>query len=132
MNAAVMPMSRPTTISLWVLRVLLAVLFLAAAIMKFTGAPMIVAEFDLVGLGQWFRYVTATLELAGAVLLLVPAVSRLGAILLLFIDAGAFVAQVERIHMDWVHTIVIGGLLVLTLYLQRRAVTARVDPIRSS
>jgi uncharacterized membrane protein YphA (DoxX/SURF4 family) len=120
MNTAVMPLSRPTRISLWVLRVLLAALFLAAAFMKLTGAPMIVAEFDLVGLGQWFRYVTGVLELAGAVLLLVPAVSRFGAILLLLIDAGAFVAQVERIHMDWVHTIVIGALLALAIQLQRR------------
>jgi uncharacterized membrane protein YphA (DoxX/SURF4 family) len=132
MNAAVMPMSRPTKISLWVLRVLLAALFLAAAFMKLTGAPMLVAEFDQVGLGQGFRYLTGALELAGAVLLLAPPVSRYGAILLLLIDVGAFVAQVERIHMDWVHTVVIGALLVLAIYLQRPAVTERIDPTRSS
>jgi uncharacterized membrane protein YphA (DoxX/SURF4 family) len=132
MNAAVMPMSRPTKVSLWVLRLLLAAVFLAAAFMKLTGAPMLVAEFDLVGLGQWFRYATGVLEIAGAVLLLVPGVSRFGAMLLLLIDAGAFVAQVERIHMDWVHTIVIGLLLALAIYLQRASVKSQIDPGRPS
>lgn len=93
--------------------------------MKLAGAPMLVAEFDLVGLGQWFRYVTGLLELTGAILLLLPAVSGLGAILLLCVDVGAFFAQIARIHMDWVHTIFIGVLLVALIYLQRHAVRAR-------
>jgi len=132
MNAAVMPISRPTRIALWVLRLILAALFLAAAVMKLTGAPMLVAEFDLVGLGQWFRYLTGVLELAGGVARLVTAVARYGAILLLLIDAGAFVAQIARIHMDWVHTIVIGVLLGLAIYLQRRPITTRMDATRGS
>lgn len=132
MNTALIPMSRPTRLSLWVLRALLAALFIVAAFMKFTGAPMIVAEFELVGLGQWFRYATGILEFAGAILLLVPAVSRVGATLLLMVDIGAFVAQLTRIHMDWVHTIVIGALLGLAIFLQRRTITPSGDPTRST
>ncbi len=105
-------------IALWVLRVLLAAAFLAAAYMKLTGNPMMVAEFETVGLGQWFRYVTGLLELAGGIAILIPATSILGAALLLCIDIGAFVAQIAVIHQDWIHCIVIGALLALTIWLQ--------------
>lgn len=107
------------SIALWVLRVLLAALFLFAAYMKLSGNPMMVAEFDTVGLGQWFRYVTGILELVGAVALLVPKTSLYGAALLLCVDAGAFVAQLTVIHQDWVHTIVIGALLGAVVWLNR-------------
>ncbi len=33
---------------------------------------MMVAEFNRVGLGQWFRYFTAFVEIAGGILLLWP------------------------------------------------------------
>ena len=107
------------SIALWVLRVLLAAMFLFAAYMKLSGNPMMVAEFDTVGLGQWFRYVTGLIELVGAVTLLVPKTSLYGAALLLCVDAGAFVAQIAVIHQDWIHTIVIGALLGAVVWLNR-------------
>jgi uncharacterized membrane protein YphA (DoxX/SURF4 family) len=115
------PASR-NTIVFWVLRVLVAAVFLAAGIMKLVGAPMLVAEFDLVGLGQWFRIVTGILEIGGGILVLVPALSALGAAVLLLVDVGAFIAQVSVIHMDWVHTVVIGALLAVLIYLQRQQI----------
>jgi putative oxidoreductase len=42
----------PKVIGLWVMRVLMAALFLFASYMKLTSQPMMVAEFDQVGLGQ--------------------------------------------------------------------------------
>ncbi len=107
-------------ISIWGLRVLMAALFLFAAAMKLTGQPAMVAEFATVGLGQWFRYVTGLMELAGGVLVLIPRRSVLGAGMLLMVDAGAFVAQVAVLHMDWLHTVVIGALLVALIVIQRR------------
>ncbi len=107
-------------ISIWGLRVLMAALFLFAAAMKLTGQPAMVAEFATVGLGQWFRYVTGLMELAGGVLVLIPRRSVLGAGMLLMVDAGAFVAQVAVLHMDWIHTVVIGALLVALIVIQRR------------
>ena len=99
---------------------LVAALFLFAAFAKLSGQTMMVEEFDTVGLGQWFRYLTAVLELLGAIALLVPSTSALGAILLLAVDVGAFVAQVEVLHKDWIHTIVIGAVLVALIYLHRQ------------
>jgi hypothetical protein len=87
---------------------------------------MAVQEFETVGLGQWFRYFTGVLEVGGAVATLVSAVSPLGAVLLLLIDAGALVAQVATLHMDWIHPIVIGAALVALIYLQRDALKARL------
>ena len=94
--------------------------------MKLTSQPMMVQEFDMVGLGQWFLYFTGVLEAVGAVATLIPSVSVLGAVLLLAVDAGAFVAQVAAIHMDWVHPIVIGAVIAALIYLQRDALKARL------
>lgn len=118
--ATLAPAPRGQLIAIWCLRVTLGLLFLAAAAMKLTSQPAMVTEFAQVGLGQWFRYLTAALEVAGAVLLLTPRTSIAGAGLLLLVDAGAFAAQVTTLHMDWIHTIVIGALLALLIFLQRR------------
>jgi putative oxidoreductase len=109
------------TIILWILRLLAAGIFLFASYMKLSGQPMMVAEFDQIGLGQWFRYATGLIELVGGIAVLVPRFSPWGALLLLAVDVGAFIAQVSILHMDWVHCIVIGALLALVVYLQRGA-----------
>jgi putative oxidoreductase len=119
MTSATFPTSRTQTIIQWALSLLMAALFLFAAFMKLTSQPMMVSEFDQVGLGQWFRYLTGFLELAGAVVLLVPRFSPYGAILLLLVDIGAFFAQVTVLHMDWIHTVVIGLILATIIYLKR-------------
>lgn len=87
--------------------------------MKLAGREAMVAKFDMVGLGQWFRYFTGLLELAGAIALLIPAVSILGVALLLLVDLGAFFAQVTVLHIDWIHTLVIAALLGAVIDLQR-------------
>lgn len=97
----------------------MAALFLFGAFMKLTSQDMMVAEFDRVGLGQWFRYVTGLIELVGAIGLLVPRVSVYAAIALLAVDVGAFIAQVSVLHMDWIHTIVVAAFLGGIIYMQR-------------
>jgi putative oxidoreductase len=67
----------------WVLRVLLAVAFLYTGATKFTGTANTVPYFDAIGWGQWFRYATGFLDVAGAVLILVPRLTFYGAIILL-------------------------------------------------
>ena len=113
------------TIFLWAYRILVAAMFLAAAGMKLTGQPMMVAEFDQVGLGQWFRYFVGTLELVGAILVLMPRSTAIGVMLLLVVDAGALIAQVAILHMGWIHVIVTGAVLAGLLFLVRRNVPSR-------
>jgi hypothetical protein len=46
---------------LWLVRGLLALAFAGAGGAKLYGVPMLVEEFQHIGLGQWFRYVTGAL-----------------------------------------------------------------------
>ena len=45
---------------------LAAAMFLAAGVPKLLGAPVMVQMFNAIGIGQWFRYLTGSIEvLAG-------------------------------------------------------------------
>jgi putative oxidoreductase len=116
-----MPSSK-TAIVTWVLRIAVAALFLLAAFMKLSGNPQMVEEFGVVGLGDWFRIFTGLVEVLGAAAVLYPATTAWGALLLLCVDIGAFFAQVFRIHMDIIHTLVIGAVLLVLIYLTRHTV----------
>jgi uncharacterized membrane protein len=76
-------------IVLWVVQVLLAVFFAFAAFGMLTGQQSAVEQFDEIGFGQWFRYLTGTLELAGAIGLLIPRLSGLAALGLIGVMVGA-------------------------------------------
>ena len=111
----------------WVLRILVAGLFAFAGFMKLSGQPMMVQEFGVVGLGDWLRIFTGAVEIIGAAAVLYPVTTAWGALLLLCVDAGAFIAQVTRIHQDWVHTIVIGAVIAVLLYLTKSTIMNRMN-----
>ena len=106
----------------WILRLAVAALFLFAGFMKLSGNPQMVAEFGVVGLGDWFRIFTGAVEVVGALAVLYPTTTAWGALLLLCVDIGAFLAQALRIHADVIHTFVIGAVLLVLLYLTRHHV----------
>lgn len=76
-------------VGLWILQIVAAGMFLMVGFLKLSGDPRMVGLFDAIGLGQWFRYVTGSLEVLGAVLLLIPRLSGLGALLLMGVMLGA-------------------------------------------
>ena len=76
-------------VGLWILQIGAAGMFLMVGFFKLSGDPRMVALFDAIGLGQWFRYVTGSLEVLGALLLLIPRLSGLGALLLMGVMLGA-------------------------------------------
>src|SRR4029077_11283297 len=76
-------------VGLWILQIGAAGMFLMVGFFKLSGDPRMVALFDAIGLGQWFRYVTGSLEVLGALLLLIPRLSGLGALLLMGVMPGA-------------------------------------------
>lgn len=86
-------------IILWVLQIGVAAMFLMAGSVKLAGPEQVVAMFNTIGLGQWFRYLTGALEVAGAVMLLIPRLSGVGALLLICVMIGAV----------FTHLFVIGG-----------------------
>jgi uncharacterized membrane protein YphA (DoxX/SURF4 family) len=85
---------RTVNIVLWVLQVLLAALFVFAAIPKLLGNPAAVDGFARLGLGQWFRYFTGAVELAGAIGLLIPRLSALAALGLVGVMVGAVITHI--------------------------------------
>lgn len=86
------------TIALWAVQIGLALMFFMAGGSKLAGAPAMVGLFDAIGIGQWFRYLTGALEVAGGVLLLVPRRSGLGAALLVPVMLGAILTHLVILH----------------------------------
>ena len=84
-------------ITLWTLSGLVAVAFIGAGGTKLAGVPAMVEMFAKVGLGQWFRYVTGLLEVAGAIGLLIPRYAFYAAVLLGIVMVGAVIAEVAVI-----------------------------------
>ena len=76
-------------VGLWILQIGAAGMFLMGGFFKLSGDPRMVELFDAIGAGQWFRYVTGSWEVLGAVLLLIPRLSGLGAWLLVGAMLGA-------------------------------------------
>ena len=91
-------MTKALNIVLWTLQVLVALAFVAAASGKLLGSADMVALFGAVGIGQWFRYVTGSLEVLGALLLIVPGKAAFGAVWLACVMAGAVVAHLTVLH----------------------------------
>jgi putative oxidoreductase len=80
---------RVALVALWLTKLALAGMFMFTGGLKLTGAPALVALFDAIGVGQWFRYVTGSIEVASAVALLVPSLAPFGALLLVPTMVGA-------------------------------------------
>ena len=98
------------TIVTWVLSVLLAAAFIGAGMAKLTSQPMMVAEFTTFGLPLWFMYLTGTLEIVGALLVLVPRTAFIGAGLIVCIMVGALLA-----HLTHGQVAMVGAPLVLLI-----------------
>jgi putative oxidoreductase len=80
------------TIVLWIVRVALAAEFLYSGYLLFAGGHT-EQTFAAIGLGQWLRYVTGVLEVAGAIGLLIPRLGGPAALLLAGIMVGASITE---------------------------------------
>ena len=76
-----------------VLRVLLAAVFLSSGVRKWLGDDGMTATFAELGAGQWLRYVIGTLEIAGAIALLVPFLAGVAALVLIGVMVGATLSE---------------------------------------
>jgi putative oxidoreductase len=98
-------------ITLWTLSGLAALAFIGAGGGKLAGTAVMVELFDKVGLGQWFRYFTGLLEVAGGIGLLVPRYAFHAARLLAIVMVGAVIAHLSVLGGSFAPALV---LLVLT------------------
>src|SRR5580765_6353092 len=94
-------------VCLWILQIAAAAMFLMAGFAKLSGDPQMVVMFDAIGLGQWFRYLTGSFEVLGAILLLIPRLSGLGGLLLVGVMSGAVAT----------HLFIIGGSPLMAIIL---------------
>ena len=74
-------------IALWILQIALAAYFVYSGYLLF--GDDFVKKFDEIGFGQWLRYVTGVLEIAGAIGLLIPRLCGLAALGLVCVMIGA-------------------------------------------
>jgi putative oxidoreductase len=97
-NRSSLQLGRASLIALWVTQVALAAVFLMAGGSKLAGVPAMVGMFDVIGVGQWFRYVTGIIEVTSGIALLVPSAAIFGALLLIPTMLGAIVTNVFIVH----------------------------------
>ena len=98
-------------ITLWTLSGLVALAFLGAGGSKLAGATAMVELFDKVGRGQWFRYFTGLMEVAGGIGLLIPRYAFYAASLLAVVMVGAIITHLTILNTSPAAPVV---LLVLT------------------
>jgi putative oxidoreductase len=92
--------SKSWAIAAWVLRVVVGLMFLLIAATKLIGTADTVEYFEAIGWGQWFRYLTGSLDLVGAVLLFVPRYTFYGAVLLISSVGTATVLSMTVLRGD--------------------------------
>jgi putative oxidoreductase len=116
--------SRARNVALWLLQILTAAAFLMAGFAKLSGQPMMVETFDKLGLGQWFRYLTGGIEVASAILLVIPRLTPVGALLLVCTMIGAVLAHVLKIGGSPLPATVQGCFAAIILWGRRGAMEA--------
>jgi len=77
------------TISIYAVQILLGVIAIAFGYAKFTGAGLMVQQFQAIGLGQGFLTVAGIAEIFAGICLLLPRGGVLGAVLLTCVMVGA-------------------------------------------
>jgi uncharacterized membrane protein YphA (DoxX/SURF4 family) len=91
-----------------------------------------VQEFGLIGAGQWFRYLVGTVELAGAIGLLIPWLAGLAAAGLAADMVGATITNATVLRNTtfgvnvWM-TVILCAVFVLIAYGRRQQVKSRVQ-----
>ena len=61
-NEIARPRRKGLNSTVWVLQGMTGLAFLAAGAAKLMGSPIMVSEFQAIGVGQWFRYLTGIME----------------------------------------------------------------------
>ena len=84
---------RTGVIRTWVPRIVLSLFFLSTGSQKFSEHQW-VETFETIGFGDWFRTLTGSLQIAGALLLLIPKTAIAGVAVLSATMVGAMLAWI--------------------------------------
>ena len=109
----------PRRIGAWTLQTIVATAFLAAGAAKLAAVPFMVQLFAQIGLCQWFRVVTGTVEIVGAFALLFPRLASIGGLWLGTTMFFAVLTHLFVLHTSPVPALVLGLLNAVIVYLRR-------------
>jgi hypothetical protein len=76
------------------LRIIVALLFVFIGASKFADRGEWIAIFAKIGFGQWFRYFTGTMQIAGGLLVLIPKTFAVGILMIGCTLLGAMAAWI--------------------------------------
>jgi len=105
-----------STIGIWVLRSVAAIILLQTLYFKFSAAPESIYIFSKLGMEPWGRIGTGIFELIAGVLILIPATTVVGALLAIALMAGAIFFHLTKLGISVQNDggqLFIYGLLVL-------------------
>jgi putative oxidoreductase len=124
------PVAVAVDVLMWTIQVLLAAYFVYSASLLFGDG--FVGKFTEIGFGQWLRYVTGVLELAGAIGLVIPFLSGLAAIGLTGVMAGAVATELFLLDNGEASLpAMLGGVALAIAVSRRNTVRAALDKIRT-
>lgn len=107
------------------IKALLTIAFLTAGAAKLLGVEMMVATFETIGWGQWFRYLTAAIEIGATILLWLPRRAAIGAGLLVVTMIGAVIAHLVVLGPSLLPALVLGSLAAFIVWQSRDQLPAR-------
>src|SRR5919199_1765111 len=92
-----------SSIVLWALRLLAALILLQTLFFKFTAAPESVYIFSTIGIEPWGRIGTGILELIAGILILIPATTAFGALIAIGLMSGAIFFHLTKLGISVKH-----------------------------
>ena len=93
-----------------ILSILLALVFLASGAAKLAGLEFELAAFERWGYPLWFMYLTGVIEVCGGIALMIKRLSASAAVGLSMMMIGAVATHV--IHSEWPMLVVASGILL--------------------
>lgn len=123
-----------TNIAPWLLRAIAALIMLQTLFFKFTGHPESVGLFTELGVEPWGRIGTGIFELIASILILIPAVSFLGAALGVGLMTGAIGAHLTVLGVAYggdpllfIYAVIVFIACLILLYLDREKISSMIS-----
>ena len=108
-------------------KILLSLAFLSAGVFKIIGDAQMVGMYEMIGWGQWFRYLTGLIEVIAVVLIWFPNKQVFGAVLLVCTMIGAVITHIVlSIPSACASLSILGVLAAYILYFYRDQLDASI------
>lgn len=104
------------------IRAFLTLAFLGAGFAKLSGQAMMIDTFETIGVGQWFRYLTGVIEVAGGVGLWIKGFEGWSAAVLVATMVGAVLAHIFVLGPPMTPAMFLGLLSLFVLWAHRHQV----------